>query len=310
MKKEDNISNPDAELDNKQIESLLDNVRQPAIDNSRIKSMVKEKMKYEKARNKRIRIIWSSISSVAAVALIVIMAIGFFKEDNISLGSASQTDLLSYGYKEINVPHGKRMEIDLSDGSHLVANYNTKVIYPEQFTGKERKIFVDGEVYIDVAKDKDHPFIVESPGFEIKVLGTKFNIDNRSDSTAIVVLVEGSIDLSTDKKQTIRLKPNDLVDVVNGEIAELRRVDAQDYISWVRGLRTLDGETMQSLSHRLEDYYGVQISCDSDLSETKIYGKLDLRDSLNDVLSSIKNIVPMEIKREGNTIKLQMGELN
>ena len=310
MKKADNITNTDAELDNKQIESLLENVRQPSIDNSRIKSMVKEKMKNEKARNKRIRIIWSSISSVAAVALIVIMAIGFFKEDTISLGAASQTQLLSAGYKEITVPHGKRMEIELSDGSHLVANYNTKVIYPEQFTGKERKIFVDGEVYIDVAKDKDHPFIVESPGFEIKVLGTKFNIDNRSDTTAIVVLVEGSIDLSTNKKQTIRLKPNDLVDVVNGEIAELRRVDAQDYISWVRGLRTLDGENMQTLSKRLEDYYGVKINCDSDLSETKIYGKLDLRDSLNDVLSSIKNIVPMEIRREGNTINLKMGDLN
>ena len=310
MKKEDNITNPDAELDNKQIESLLDNVRQPSIDNSRIKSLVMEKMKNEKARNKRIRIIWSSISSVAAVALIVIMAIGYFKEDNISLGNASQTELLSSGYKEITVPQGQRMEIDLSDGSHLVANYDTRVIYPEQFSGKERKIYVDGEVYIDVAKDKDHPFIVESPGFEIKVLGPKFNIDNRSDSTAIVVLVEGSIDLSTDKKKTIRLKPNDLVDVVNGEIVELRRVDAQDYISWVRGLRTLDGENMQTLSKRLEDYYGVKINCDSDLSETKIYGKLDLRDSLNDVLSSIKNIVPMEIKREGNTINLKMGELN
>ena len=310
MKKEDNINTQNTELENKQIESLLDNVRQPAIDNSRIKSMVKEKIKKEKARNKRIRIIWSSISSVAAVAFIVLMTIGFYKEDGISLGSASQTELLSSGYKEINVPHGQRIEIDLSDGSHLVANYNTKVIYPEQFSGKERKIYVDGEVYIDVAKDKNHPFIVESPGFEIKVLGTKFNIDNRSDSTAIVVLVEGSIDLSTDKKQTIRLKPNDLVDIVNGEIAELRKVDAQDYITWVRGLRTLDGENMQTLSKRLEDYYGVKINCDSDLSETKIYGKLDLRDSLNDVLSSIKNIVPMEIKREGNTINLKMGELN
>lgn len=310
MKKEDNISNPSAELDNKQIESLLENVRQPAIDNSRIKSMVKEKMKKEKARNKRIRIIWSSISSVAAVAFIVLMTIGFYKEDGISLGSASQTELLSSGYKEINVPHGQRMEIDLSDGSHLVANFNTKVIYPEEFTGKERRIYVDGEVYVDVAKDKDHPFIVESPGFEIKVLGTKFNIDNRSDTTAIVVLVEGSIDLSTNKKQTIRLKPNDLVDVVNGDIAELRRVDAKDYISWVRGFRTLDGESLKSLTNRLEDYYGVTINCDPDLSETKIYGKLDLQDSLNDVLSSLNNIVPMDIKREGNTINLKMGELN
>lgn len=310
MKNEDHINNIDSELDSKKIESLLENVRQPAIDNSRIKLMVQEKIKKEKGRSLRRRIILSSISTAAAVALIVIMAIGFMSGEEISLGSANETELLSAGYKEIFVPKGKRMEIELSDGSHLVANYNTKVIYPEEFTGKERRIYVDGEVYVDVAKDKDHPFIVESPGFEIKVLGTKFNIDNRSDTTAIVVLVEGSIDLSTNKNQTIRLKPNDLVDVVNGDIAELRRVDAKDYISWVRGFRTLDGESLKSLTNRLEDYYGVTINCDPDLSETKIYGKLDLRDSLNDVLSSLNNIVPMDIKREGNTINLKMGELN
>ena len=310
MKTEENINNIDSELDSKKIESLLENVRMPAIDNSRIKLMVQEKIKKEKRRSLRRRIIWSSISSAAAVALIVMMAIGFMGGDKLSLGSANETELLSAGYKEILVPKGKRMEIDLSDGSHLVANYNTRVIYPEQFTGKERRIFVDGEVYVDVAKDKDHPFIVESEGFEVKVLGTKFNIDNRSDTSAIIVLVEGSIDLSTNKKQTIRLKPNDLVDVVNGDITGLRRVDAKDYISWIRGLRTLDGESMESLTNRLEEYYGVKINCDSDLSQTKIYGKLDLRDSLNDVLSSINNIVPMEIRREGNTINLKMGELN
>ena len=217
---------------------------------------------------------------------------------------------MSAGYKELKVPRGKRMEIDFSDGTHLVANNNTRVVYPEKFTGKERKIFVDGEVYVDVARDESHPFIVESPGFEIKVLGTKFNIDNHSDSTSTVVLVSGSIDLSTSRKQTVRLKPNDLVDVVNGEISELRKVDAMDYISWVKGLITLHGESMTSLIKRLEDYYGVTITCDPVLSEEKIYGKLDLRDSLNDVLSTINNIVPMKIMREGNVVNLKRAGLN
>lgn len=310
MNSENNIKPTDSEWEIRQIDSLLDNARRQEIDNSRIKNLVMEKIAEETSRQRRRRLLWSSISSAAAILLIVMLGIGFFTGKDVSLGTADSTELISAGYKEVKVSRGKRMEIDLSDGTHLVANNNTRVVYPEKFNGKVRKIFVDGEVYVDVAKDARHPFIVESPGFEIKVLGTKFNIDNHSDSTSTVVLVSGSIDLSTSKKQTVRLKPNDLVDVVNGEISELRKVDAQDYISWVKGLISLKGESMSSIVKRLEEYYGVTIACDPDLSDAKIYGKLDLRDSLNDVLSSINNIVPMKIWREGNVVNLKRDEMN
>lgn len=298
------------DLEGKQIEKLLENIQQPVVDNTRIKYLVHEKLTKEKLKNLHRGIIKVTISSVATIAIIFFVAIWLYKGEDISLGTTDTEKLLSAGYKEMVVPHGKPMDISLSDGSHLIANCNTKVIYPEKFTGKQRKIYVDGEVYIDVAKDLNHPFIVESPGLEIKVLGTKFNIENRSDSISIVVLVEGSIDLSTSKKQTIRLRPNDLVDIEKGEITELRKVDASDYISWVKGLRSVNGETMKNIISRLSEFYGVTIKCDDGLSEVKIYGKLDLRDSLHNVLSSINNIVPMEIKREGNSINLKMVELN
>ena len=298
------------DLEGKQIEKLLENIQQPVVDNTRIKYLVHEKLTKEKLKNLHRGIIKVTISSVATIAIIFFVAIWLYTGEDISLGTTDKEKLLSAGYKEIVVPHGKPMDISLSDGSHLIANCNTKVIYPEKFTGKQRKIYVDGEVYIDVAKDLNHPFIVESPGLEIKVLGTKFNIENRSDSISIVVLVEGSIDLSTSKKQTIRLRPNDLVDIEKGEITELRKVDASDYISWVKGLRSVNGETMKNIISRLSEFYGVTIKCDDGLSEVKIYGKLDLRDSLHNVLSSINNIVPMEIKREGNSINLKMVELN
>lgn len=298
------------DLEGKQIEKLLENIQQPVVDNTRIKYLVHEKLTKEKLKNLHRGIIKVTISSVATIAIIFFVAIWLYTGEDISLGTTDTEKLLSAGYKEIVVPRGKPMDISLSDGSHLIANCNTKIIYPEKFTGKQRKIYVDGEVYIDVAKDLNHPFIVESPGLEIKVLGTKFNIENRSDSISIVVLVEGSIDLSTSKKQTIRLRPNDLVDIEKGEITELRKVDASDYISWVKGLRSVNGETMKNIISRLSEFYGVTIKCDDGLSEVKIYGKLDLRDSLHNVLSSINNIVPMEIKREGNSINLKMVELN
>ena len=178
------------------------------------------------------------------------------------------------------------------------------MVYPEKFTGKERRIYVNGEVYLEVAKDKDHPFIVESDGFDIRVLGTIFNVDNMSEGTANIVLVEGSINLTTSKDQSVTLKPNDLVELQKGEIESLKQVDPYEYTSWIKGFVSLRGESISDLARRLSDYYGVKVKCDKQIAGAKVYGKLDLRDSIEDVLTSLKEIVPMKITIKGTEVSL------
>ena len=79
-------------------------------------------------------------------------------------------------YNQLLVPPGKRARIELSDGTRLVVNSQSKVVYPRRFKGDIRKIYAQGEVFLEVAHDKKHPFIVESDGFNLRVLGTKFSI--------------------------------------------------------------------------------------------------------------------------------------
>lgn len=310
MDSENNISQPFNEGTDKDIERIIENARLPEFDNSGIKAQVFERIRQERRLSLRKRIIWSAISSAAAILLLVTIFVEFNSGNEITLGTAGYEELLSEGYKEITVPRGQRQEIELPDGSHIIANYNSRIIYPREFKGKNRKIFASGEVYVDVTKDPEHPFIVESEGFEIKVLGTKFNIDNRNVNNAQVVLVEGSIDILTANKQSLRMKPNDLVDVVDGDIAGMKKVDATDYISWINGWRNLSGVTLKNLAEQLSDYYGIQVVCSPDISDTKVYGKLELEKNLNEVISSINDIIPMKIKREGNTIYLEKKELN
>lgn len=303
--KEDHTPTKKNELEDRHLERLFDFIHQPEIDNTRIKSLVRGKIQAERRKAFRHRIYTAGFSAAAIVAIIIGIGFIFNTGRNISLQSATAEDLKEAGYLEINVPAGERTEIELPDGSRLIANYNSHVIYPEKFDGKERRIFACGEVYIEVAKDKSHPFIVESEGFEIKVLGTIFNIDNINSTSAKIVLVEGSIDLTTTNDQKIRLKPNELVALENGDIAEVKKVDPDDYTSWIKGLISLQGETMQSLSNRLEEFYGIDIVCDPKLAGTKVYGKLDLRDSIEDVLASVGEIVPMKATRSGNSIILK-----
>lgn len=292
----------DADLDR-----LISQARPASFDNTRIKSLFHEKVEAERRRVRsfRRRMVGSFIGAAAVVAVILTLSLGLFTaKDTAPLSTLSAGQLADAGYSEINVRPGGREEIHLSDGSVLMANAGTHLIYPNEFTGRERRIYADGEIYINVAKDKDHPFIVESRNFDVRVLGTTFNVQNSSDSTAAVVLVEGSVEILNGSNPIAKLRPSDMAEMLRGNITSLRQVDTSEYTSWTDGLMTLRGETLGSLTKRLARYYSTDISCDASLSDVKIYGKLDLRDSVGQILTSIEEIVPMKITRSGDKFRL------
>ena len=73
----------------------------------------------------------------------------------------------------------------------------SRVVYPQRFDEKERRIYAEGEIYLEVAPDKARPFIVESSDFDLKVLGTKFNISTYDAlKETQIVLVEGSVEVN------------------------------------------------------------------------------------------------------------------
>ena len=76
---------------------------------------------------------------------------------------------------EQQVPYGEMASLTLPDGTQLHLNSGSRITYPSAFTGKERRIFVEGEIFADVAKDPRKPFIIQSGEVGIRVLGTRFN---------------------------------------------------------------------------------------------------------------------------------------
>ena len=134
------------------------------------------------------------------------------------------------------VPAGKRAKIELSDGTLVTVNSQSKVIYPRRFKGETRTIYAQGEVFLEVAHDKKHPFIVEANGFNLRVLGTKFNISNYEGEATNIVLVEGSVEVTDKNEKKAQLVPSDLLNITNGNIAYQKQVDVTGYISWVDGI--------------------------------------------------------------------------
>lgn len=83
----------------------------------------------------------------------------------------------------------------MPDQSKVWLNSGTHIIYPEWFT-QVRQIFVSGETFLEVTKDPERPFIVDTKDLSIKVHGTRFNVRSYTeDKGTEATLLEGSISL-------------------------------------------------------------------------------------------------------------------
>lgn len=204
-------------------------------------------------------------------------------------------------YNQIIVPKGKYTHLTLSDGSTVHINSGTRVVYPRVFSGNCREIYVEGEVCLDVVKNEKTPFVVKTSQFNVEVLGTVFNVNAyKEDVKGEVVLVNGSVCLSDKHRQKIELKPNQLVAVEDGHIGKIKSVDASDYIAWTRGTLILNLTPLSEVFKKLERFYGQNIIVAEEAGTLRMKGKVDLQQSLDDLIVLISATAPITYeKREG-----------
>ena len=196
-------------------------------------------------------------------------------------------------YNQLIVPKGKRSSIVFGDGTKLWVNSGSRIVYPISFKKDKREIYVEGEVYLEVTKDKSRPFIVSTNKMNIAVLGTSFNVTAyTSDKEQSVVLVTGAVEVNTDSNKKIALTPNNRLTYTGGQL-DVENVDASLYISWVEGLYIYNSEKLGTILDRLSRYYGKTITYDARVSELRCSGKLDMKDELLDVLAGLAQTAPI-----------------
>ena len=220
----------------------------------------------------------------------------------ISSGKTQLDEENETGYNQLIVPSGKRSFITFSDGTRVAVNANTRIVYPSEFSGHKREIYVNGEVYLQVSPDKKHPFVVKTNRMEVEVLGTEFNVSAYDfTKNQSVALVSGKVEVDTYKYPKKVLKPNDML-TYDGQDDGLRvnTVDVSEYISWVDGYYCFNHEKIEIITERLSRYYGKRVIPDSGLIGLTCSGKLDLRDDLRDVLEVLSKTIPAQIETRDN----------
>ncbi len=202
-------------------------------------------------------------------------------------------------YNQLITPKGKRSVLILHDGSKMWINAKTRVIYPKEFSNKNREIYVEGEVFINVTKDENRPFIVRTSKMNLQVLGTTFNLSAYpNEDINTVALIEGSVQVEMNSHNKVILKPNQLLTAYDREKYTVSDVDVSTYIAWKDGIYKFNGAPLSVIFKKLSDFYGEEIICNFDLKNIKCSGSLDLKNNIKTVLENLSFITSFDIKYE------------
>lgn len=201
------------------------------------------------------------------------------------------------GLHQLIVPKGKRSTLTFADGTKIWINSGTKILYPKVFSKEKREFYVDGEVFVEAAKEKERPLIVHTERLDVKVLGTTFNVTAyQSEPIVNVVLVDGKVEVCAETNDKVLLSPNQLVEYEHSNMS-VRTVDVYKYICWKDGLMQFTATPLSKVISRISKYYDVNIIIDEDASDIKCTGKIDLNNNINDVLKFIALTTSVGIER-------------
>lgn len=176
---------------------------------------------------------------------------------------------------ECFVPNGRQKEIILSDGTKVKLNSGTLFIYPEEFDGKERRVFLSGEAYFDVQHDESNPFVVRTGRLNVKVLGTSFNINAYPDNSCITTtLNKGKVKVyCPDKEKSgITIHPDEKL-VYNSEKDDfdLSEINADDYSSWTKGEIRFIKQPLSEIFKTIGRNYNVEFRYDDKIDLKELY---------------------------------------
>lgn len=212
--------------------------------------------------------------------------------------------LIDSDYIVVTVPRGRRLNIQFADGTMAWMNAESRVVYPTAFSPDRRDIFMEGEMYLDVATNKEKPFSVLTKNFDVRVTGTEFNVSAYNDDAVnSVVLVEGKVEVSANHTIS-KLLPNQGF-FAEADVSDIRSVDVYPYIAWKEGIMKLDGVPLSEILKKVSRYYGISIHFDKNFSNEIYVGKLDLKESIETVLHNISLSTPFKYTRDNNDIYIK-----
>ena len=205
-------------------------------------------------------------------------------------------------YYTLNVPYGEKYSIVLPDGTKVFLNAGTTLRYPDHFEGGSREVYLNGEAYLEVTKDAEHPFVVKTEEVEVKVLGTVFNVNAYPEGEWVrTTLVEGKVEAVCGGRLFV-MEPGMQVAYSKGTgETEYKKVDTHLFTSWKDGYYEFEEMELGELMPLLGRWYAVGVDFEEpELKRLKFSGRLQRYETVADLVKMLEYTgdVVFEVKND------------
>lgn len=202
-------------------------------------------------------------------------------------------------YNTMSTSRGRQFDLMLPDGSRIWLNAASSVKFPTSFTGSTRRISITGEVYVEVAKNVNKPFLVDIDNkAEVEVLGTSFNINAYSNEPTITTtLITGSVRLKTktpvapSQTNNALLKPGQQASInpaSNAGITINRNADTDRIMAWKNGMFYFEGVDLKEIMRQLERWYDIEVEYQKEVKNVEFVGGITRDLPLSGLLKALQ----------------------
>ncbi len=232
-------------------------------------------------------------------------------QDNTLTYLAGVKDLTKASAKwdKVIVPTGGEYHLQLVDGTKVWLNSDSELKYTNQVVGKKRIVYLKGEAFFEVSKDKEHPFIVRTKNMDVKVYGTEFNVKTYEDEELCqTTLLEGSVsvDLKNGEEviQSAMLKPDMQMEYSRGDLkGKVKYVDASLYSGWKNGLFQFNNEDLGSILRKLSRWYDVKFFIQNQsIQNIRFSGEMKRFEDLTTILNLLELGSNVRFKVQGGIV--------
>ena len=204
----------------------------------------------------------------------------------------NQENLSTVGNYKLVTSKGEKSYLQLPDGTKVWLNSCTTLEYAENYGHSNRSIYLDGEAYFEVAKNKDLPFVVKANGIDVKAIGTAFNVSAyMEDSQLTTTLFNGKVAVQpTLTKQEVLLEPNQVAvyDKSRNKI-EVVPYDKKLFAQWRGGFLSFEMMYLQDITKLLERNYNVVFRYENQgIKKLRFSGSFRNNEDLSEILNVIK----------------------
>lgn len=205
----------------------------------------------------------------------------------------------------LSVPRSAEYRLVLADGTRVHLNAASQLKYPVSFSGEKREVYLQGEAWFEVAEDVSRPFYVHAEGVQIRVYGTRFNVNTYKFNTIETVLVEGSIGIQAEGEgQEIRMQPGQLAEMNReSKNIQLKEVDVRQYTAWKEGIFYFNDDTLEDILNELARWYDREVFFHSNrVKELHFTGHLARYEDIRKILNTVTESTGVEFQVTDKTI--------